>query len=418
MQKATYLKFWIMPVGGNDTSQIIGREIEEFEKSHPGIKVDLSVVPWTQAWKDIITAAKRRQLPDIFQIGNTWTKTLTSISSLADLTERVSEDKMKSKFHPVAWSTCEDEATGNVFAVPWGAEARMLFYRKDIFKKAKLSIEDVSTWDQFYNTCKTINGCDGGNGPIGALGIPDIKDQGLVHDVAPWVWSGGGDYLTKDGLYAAFNKPEAVKGIKLYFDLMEKDYAPIRDRKVPGYAVYDFFVSGKYGMCIAGAFVAAGYLPGFFGTSLSCRSQEMMDKFGVAALPAGPGGRFSFLGGSDLAISNHSMNKHEAWQFIKFLTSNDTQIRLYKNIGALPSGIEPFASLFCQGTEQEKILKQTYSDYGRSYRQIDFWGGVEFIISELFGSLIDSIKSRKYDERLLSAEIAKYAGQVDYILSL
>jgi multiple sugar transport system substrate-binding protein len=71
MQRSAYLKFWIMPVGGNDTSQIIGREIEEFEKLHPGIKVDLSVIPWTQAWKDIITAAKRRQLPDIFQIGNT-----------------------------------------------------------------------------------------------------------------------------------------------------------------------------------------------------------------------------------------------------------------------------------------------------------------------------------------------------------
>ena len=407
-----------MPIGGVDTGRIMEKEIGEFEKANPGIQIDLSIIPWTQAWKRIIIAAKTRQLPDIFQIGNTWTKTLTSISSLADLTKEASEEKLKNKFHPVSWATCEDEATRRIYALPWGAETRMLFYRKDVFKKHNLSAADISTWELFEKTCATLKGHDHGGGPLGVLGVSDIKDQGLVHDAAPWIWSSGGDYLSRDGLSAAFDNKEALRGIKFYFDLMNRDYAPIRERKFPAYPGYDFFITGKYAMCIAGAFVAADYIPGFFGAPLNNMSPDIINKFGVTYIPAGPGGRFSFAGGSNLAISNYSAHKDEAWSFVKFLSSNESQVNLYRSIGTLPAGIEPFAALFHGETEQEKVLKQTYSEYGRSYRQIDFWGGVEFIITEFFGNLIDAIKTGKYNEKYLAAQASGYAAQVNYILSL
>ncbi|MFA5339637.1 MAG: extracellular solute-binding protein [Candidatus Omnitrophota bacterium] len=418
MKNPVSLKFWVMPIGGVDTGPMMDKEIEEFERTHPGIKIDLSIIPWTQAWKRIIFAAKTKQLPDIFQIGNTWTKTLASVGSLANLTSEASEERLKNKFHPVSWATCEDETTRLIHALPWGAETRMLFYRKDIFKKFNLSAGDISTWELFEKTCSVLKGYDHGNGPIGVLGVSDIKDQGLVHDTVPWIWSSGGDYLSKDGLAAAFDKEEALRGIKFYFDLMNRDYAPVRERKVPAYPGHDFFITGKYAMCIAGAFVAADYIPGFFGTPSNRASPEIIDKFGVAFLPSGPAGRFSFAGGSNLAISNYSANKHEAWLFMKFLTSNESQVNLYKSIGTLPAGIEPFSEIFRGETDQEKVLKQTYSEYGRSYRQIDFWGGVEFIITEFFGNIIDAIKTRKYNEKYLASEARKYAAQVNYILSL
>ncbi len=418
MKSPVSLKFWVMPMGGVDTGRIAGNEIEEFEKAHPGIKIDLSIIPWTQAWKRIILAAKTRQLPDIFQIGNTWTKTLTSINALADLTTEASEERLKNKFHPVSWTTCEDETARRVYALPWGAETRMLFYRKDIFKKLNLSAADISTWELFERTCSALRGHDSGGGLAGVLGVSDIKDQGLVHDVAPWIWSSGGDYLSKDGLSAAFDKEEALRGIKFYFDLMNRDYAPVRERKFPAYPGHDFFITGKYAMCISGAFVAADYIPGFFDSSVKPVSPEIISKFGVTYLPAGPAGCFSFVGGSNLVISNYSTNKHEAWLFMKYLTSNESQISLYRSIGMLPAGIEPFASLFRGDTEQEKVLKQTYGEYGRSYRQIDFWGGVEFIIAEFFGNLIEAVKTRKYDDRYLASEARRSAAQVNYILSL
>ncbi|HOX09260.1 MAG TPA: hypothetical protein PLA52_01310 [Candidatus Omnitrophota bacterium] len=57
MQKAAYLKFWVMPVGGYEISRIIGEEIGSFEKLHSRIRVDCSVIPWSLAWKKTVTAS-------------------------------------------------------------------------------------------------------------------------------------------------------------------------------------------------------------------------------------------------------------------------------------------------------------------------------------------------------------------------
>ncbi|MDD5424635.1 MAG: extracellular solute-binding protein [Candidatus Omnitrophica bacterium] len=419
MQKATYLKFWVMPVGGYETSQIIGEEISSFEKLHPGIKIDCSVIPWSLAWKKIVTAAKSRQLPDVFLIGNTWTRTLAAINALADLTKEVTDGKLKNSFYPAAWATCEIKNSGKVMALPWSADARMIFYRKDLFEKAGLTARSLETWDSFTQACLALSELKGKDDNFaGPLGVGDIKDSGLLHEIAPWVWSGGGDFLTPDGFSAAFCSENAVKGMKYYFDLMDRDIAPIRDRKVPYYPTYDFFVLKKFAMIIAGPFAAPSFIPGFFEAPTSLRDSEDIDKFGVAFLPAGPGGRFSFLGGSNLAISSYSQNKPEAWQFLKFLASKEFQVRQYKSIGLLPSGIEAFASLFYEGTPNQQVLIETYKNYGKSYAQVDMWGSIEFILTDFMGKILDGIKQRRYSGDFLAAEAKKYAEEVDYLLSL
>ena len=419
MHKATYLKFWIMPVGGYETSQIMGEEIASFERQHPDIRVDCSVIPWSLAWKKLVTAAKRRQLPDVFLIGNTWTRTLAAINALADMTKEASDEKLRNGFYPAAWATCEIKNSGKVMALPLSADARMIFYRKDIFEKVGLTAKSLETWDSFLEACLLLTDLKGKvDNYAGPIGVGDIKDSGLVHEVAPWIWAGGGDFLTPDGLTAAFNKEFALRGIKYYFDLMDKEFAPIRDRKVPYYPTYDFFVLKRYAMIIAGPFAAPSFIPGFFESPASLRDSEDIEKFGAAFLPAGPGGRFSFLGGSNLAISAYSLNKAEAWQFVKFLTSKDFQIRQYKSIGLLPSGIEAFASLFYEGTPNQQILIETYKNFGKSYAQVDMWGSMEFILTEFLGKLLDGVKQKKYNRDFLAAEADKCAEEVNYLLSL
>jgi len=164
--------------------------------------------------------------------------------------------------------------------------------------------------------------------------------------------------------------------------------------------------------------VAATLIPGFFEKFSQNKNSEILDKFGVTFLPAGPGGRFTFLGGSNLAISSHSVYRGEAWQFAKYLTSKEFQSRHFKAAGILPTGIDALNTLFHEGTENEKILIETYKNFGRSYKQVDLWGSIEFILAEFFGNIIDSIKSRGYNEEFLAKETIGYAKEVDYILSL
>jgi len=415
MEKTVSLKFLMEPMAGYLTSENMAKEIADFEDLHPNIKVELSLVPWAQGWKKIVSAAKARQLPDIVQIGNTWTKTLTAINALADISEEVSIERLKTKFYTAAWETCELQGLNKVYALPWSADDRMLFYRKDIFKKMGLTPRNLDTWQSFEEACKVLSGYKEGVAP---MGVGDLKDAGLVHDAAPWVWSAGGDFLTEDGVKAAFQEEKSLKGIKFYFDLMQKGYAPITDRKVPGFPLNEFFKGEKYSMAIVSCAAATNFMPGFFGKPTSDKNLEIFDKFGVTFLPMGQGGRFTFLGGTNLAISNHSPYKREAWEFLKFLVSKEFQIRHYKTSGILPTGIEALNALFNEGTENEKVIIETYKSYGRSYKQVDLWGSIEFILAEYFGNIIDAVKNRTYNDELLIREANRYAEQVNYILLL
>jgi multiple sugar transport system substrate-binding protein len=414
------LKLWITPFGGLDTNNLIQKEISVFEKDNPSIKVDLLIMPWSQAWDMIVSALKSKQLPDVFEIGNTWTKTLTAINALADITKSAESENLKQRFHPAVWATCtvENLNTDYTFALPWSADARMLFYRKDYFKKIGLSAKDISTWGSFRHTCEIISKRKNGAKFIGALGVGDNKDQGLVHDVAPWIWNGGGDILAEDGKNANFNSNESMRGVDFYFNLINDGYAPIFGRKVPIYPAYNFFVLHEYAMCITSSFTASAFLRGFFDKQESESVNKMKRNFGVSFLPAGPRGRHSFLGGTNLAISATTPHREEAWKLLKILTSEEFQIRQNVLIGTLHSALGAFNELYDVSTEERKVLTETYRNLGRSYKQVDHWASIELIVAGLFGKYIDTIKTKRFNLAFAKREADKFAKQVDYIISL
>ena len=63
----------------------------------------------------------------------------------------------------------------------------------------------------------------------------------------------------------------------------------------------------------------------------------------IALLPGGRAGRASTLGGQSLAISKYSKHPHEAAELIRYLTSHDEQLTLWKKHAMLPTRREFYA---------------------------------------------------------------------------
>jgi trehalose/maltose transport system substrate-binding protein len=63
----------------------------------------------------------------------------------------------------------------------------------------------------------------------------------------------------------------------------------------------------------------------------------------IALLPSGPAGRASTLGGQSLAISKYSHHPQEAAALVRYLTSHDEQLNLWKKHAMLPTRREFYA---------------------------------------------------------------------------
>lgn len=417
--KKTDLKVWVMNNKGYDTPHIMETEITAFQNLHPDVTIEFSVLSWSQAWQRIIAAVKSKQTPDIFQIGNTWIGTLAALHALLNIADRVSKDKFKEKFVSSTWASCESKVLEGVYAIPWFVDVRVLYYRKDALKKKGLSELCLSTWESFERTCGQINGLELEGGQIAALGVPVLKDQGLVHSVASWLWSAGGDFLSSDGKRATFHNREAFEGIRFYFNLIQKGYAPLPDKAFTGGTVADFFFLHKfYGFIFEGSWATSVYLPNFFDVSSSANKSSAKEEYGITLVPSGPAGRFTFCGGSNLAISNFSTHPDESWEFIKFLTSDESQLRHCEAIGMLPSVAEALGTLFKQETPDSKILKDSYQKFGRGYPQVPLWASIEMILADEFYNVIGLIKAKQYSEARLAERMNKAAERVNYLLSL
>src|SRR5690606_22761859 len=82
---STTIRFWAM---GREAEVVAGL-LEDFEREHPDIRVDLQQVPWTAAHEKLLTAFAADGLPDICQLGNTWIAEFALLDTLEPLQGRV-----------------------------------------------------------------------------------------------------------------------------------------------------------------------------------------------------------------------------------------------------------------------------------------------------------------------------------------
>jgi len=390
------LKMWMMP---NSLEPL--RDIEEtlkpFLDANPKIKVKVTVLDWGAAWTKITTAATSRDVPDIVQLGSTWVGSISGMGALWDMSEKVNELGGGQAFVPAAWKTSSVIGSGKTTAVPWIVDARALYYRTDVFQKLGLTARDLDTWDSFKRTLEkvkeaklTIEGLE-----IVPLGMPGKNDWNVVHNLAPWIWGAGGDFLTNDAKGAVVNTPQALDGIFFYVNLAKQGLVPQEYLELNTAQVSSNFNNGSVAMYFDGPYEVRTLTtpPAQGGASESITARN----FGVVPYPRGPKGRFTFVGGSNLAIFDASKHKEEAFQVLKYLTtSKEAQLAYTKACGFLPAYKKVFDDPYFSVDPARRVFKEAIL-YGKTYPCINSWGMLEPILTRRFGILWDYVTGSKED---------------------
>ncbi|MDB5887266.1 MAG: extracellular solute-binding protein [Rhodocyclales bacterium] len=375
--QAEELNVWIMATTVSqqkDTKDLLKPYLDK----HPDLRVNITVLTWEFAWPRIKAAAESGQGPDVLEIGSTWAGALSAMGALAPLTPaQIAEVGGQKAFFPALWSTTHAADDPQTYSIPWYGDARVLFYRTDVFRKAGLNpVEAFAGWESFKRALQKINGMEIEGKKIHAFGYPG-KTFDLVHNLAPWIWNAGGDFLTPDLKSSALTSPEALRAVDFYVGLVAEGLTPrFALEKSPRQIEMDFF-DGDYAVISSGSWLFASIkTPKARGGEMESTAAQ---NFGVAAYPPGEKGANTFFGGSNLAIMKSSNNKEEAWRLLAYMVGKEPQIRYAQLTSNLPALIEATLDERVSGDRNYKALLAVIKN-GRAYPTIPAWAPLETLL--------------------------------------
>ena len=319
-------------VQGKDNSNVVRPLVDKWNAAHPNEKVTFKeqTDQADQQHDDLVQHFQAKQSDyDVVDVDVVWTAEFAAKGWLQPLKDKMAIDT-SAMLKPTV-----DSATykGTLYAAPQTSDGGILYYRKDLVPNPP------KTWDEMMSMCSIAK-----QNNIGCYAGQFSKYEGLTVNASEAINSAGGSVLDKDGK-PSLNTPEAKAGL----ESLAKAYA---DGNIPKEAITykeedsrQAFQSGKL--------LFLRNWPYAFNLMTTEGSSAVKDKTGLAALPGKDGPGASSLGGHNLATSVYSKNKATALDFMKFMTSAETE-KFYATQGSLAPVL---GSLY---EDQELVAKLPY----------------------------------------------------------
>ncbi len=310
------LVFWAMGAEGEQ----VGTVLAGFRQEHPEIKLKVQGIPWNAAHDKLLTAYAGGVTPDVCQLGTTWVTELQALGALAPLGSRVKADALvrPDDFFAGAWRNNAIE--GEVWAIPWYVDTRVLFYRSDLLAKAGFK-EPPATWDAFLTQAKAL----ARGGKAGAYLPANPGGDPIPLYMA---WQQGADLIDMGTLTGRARAPAFARAVDFYVRCFAEGAAPRETGGLTNF--YQAFAAGDVAMFVSGPWNVG---------ALRAKVPELTGKWAVAPLPATRAGgpRTSVAGGSALAVFARSKRQDQAWALVSYLARPDVQRAFHALTGDLPA---------------------------------------------------------------------------------
>jgi multiple sugar transport system substrate-binding protein len=286
----------------------------EFEKANPGTKVEVEIIPWAQGRDRLVVWISGGQAPDLALVGTRWLYEFVDMKALEPLDRYVSRDFAKD-FYPSVFNGGNYQ--GHLYGLPVAVSTKSLYYRTDLFEKAKL--HPPTTWDELLDAAKKLHGPE-----AFGFGLPGSKHWQNLDNWAMFFYTAGGRYYD-DGGKCVVNSAAGVKSLQFYVDLANRHKVtqpgPVANNRSD---IQGMFAAGKLAMVWTG--------PWFFG--ILDRDQPSL-KYAVARTPKGTVNATQVMTDS-MVMFNQSQNKDLAWKFLEFMYQDKRRLDFGKAFGMLP----------------------------------------------------------------------------------
>jgi multiple sugar transport system substrate-binding protein len=308
--------------GGADTGETITmwtraatqtqseRLVKAYNASHKN-QVKLTVIPTDNYQARVAAAAGGKNLPDVFASDVIYAPNYTSQGLYLDITDKIDALPFADKLAPahMRLGTFEDAK----YTVPHTLDLSVLFWNKDLYKKAGLDPEKgPTTLKEMADQARTIREKIGGKtyGTFFGGNCPGC----FVFTFWPSVWAAGGDIMNEDGTESTIDDPNMAETFKIYGDLVRDDVVEPSAKTEAGPTWTGVFPKGHIGVMP---------MP---STTLGLMPKDM--DIGVTPIPGPDGGESTFVGGDVVGIASTTDKEDAAWDFVSWTLGEEAQVEI------------------------------------------------------------------------------------------
>ena len=349
-------------IGTNSGAPVLKENVRLFNEKYKGeIEVVIEEIPGDQAYVDkmkILLSADA--LPDLVYTGGyNLLDPALAITNVVDLTPYLEEDsEWKASLDPTDLEF--NSRDGKCYGVTEEKQLIGYFYNKELFAKAGLE-GPAKTWDEFFEQCEKLKAA--GITPLSM----DTVDSGWVTSL--WLASMigtngqvGNDFMNKNNI-KDYNTPEMLDAVTK-IQKMFQEYTTVDAIGGKYENAANNFLAGKTAMMANGPWM----IPDFSNEEMT--SKDFYTKVGAALYPEA--GVFDAPMVGYFVASDDKEHADATVKFLKFITSEEAQIRALNMIGRIPPS--PKLKLDEQTKQKQPLLAELVelkqdAKYRYSYHQ-------------------------------------------------
>jgi multiple sugar transport system substrate-binding protein len=307
----TTVTFWNGFTGGD--REYLEKLVNDFNAQSTTTYIEMNIMPWDVLGQKMASSYAANQGPDLCGAGKDGLEQYAELDALYDISDYFDQFDIN-----LLQPALVDNITmaGKPRGVPLNFGTIMLFYNKDMFAEAALSLP--TTWDELADCAVKLTKVNGDT--VEQYGLA-IGTKQTIENWGIFIWGNGGDILDADGK-AVCNSPEAVAAIDYWANL-------IKDKKISppvltGVECDQLFQNQKAAMYICGPWVT---------TPL----ENAGVNFGVVDMPAGPAAQITVANGSVIAMAKTAeAKKANIYEFYDYWLSKESQGFWSKSVGFAP----------------------------------------------------------------------------------
>jgi multiple sugar transport system substrate-binding protein len=209
-------------------------------------------------------------------------------------------------------------ADGKTYQLPWKSNPVVLFYNKDLFKKAGLDPENpkLGTQQELLDASRTLVKSGAAQKAIWPSPASDYFQSWF--DFYPFYAANTqGSQLIKDGK-ATFDSDQGKQVASMFQSLYKENLASKETYQG------DSFAEGKSAMALAGPWAIASYKDKVNWGAVPIPAAQQQDK------------SYTFSDAKNVSIYSACKNQGTAWEVLKFATSKDEDGKLLSETGQMP----------------------------------------------------------------------------------